>query len=87
MVGEPVEDAEARFVKAAKAKDPNGMSDKELLDTGYEVCGYYFNSDSLNEVFDRIETASAGDHDTEVFLIGVSGWSSHTLCPEYAEFE
>jgi hypothetical protein len=87
MVGEPVEDAEARYVKAAKAKDPKGLSEKELLDTGYEVCGYYFNSENLSEVFDRIEVAAAGDHDQEVFLIGVSGWTSHTLCPEYDDFK
>lgn len=87
MVGEPVEEAEARFVAAAKKKDTSNRSDKEILDTGYEVCGYYFNADNLTGVFDRIEAAADGDHDKEVFMVYASGSASKTICPEYADFK
>lgn len=87
QVGEPVEEAEVRFVTAAKKKDTNNRSDKELLDTGYQICGYYFNADDMNGVFDRIETAADGDHDKEVFMITLSGYASKTICPEYMDFK
>lgn len=87
QVGEPVEDAEARFIAAAKKKDTNNRSDKELLATGYEICGYYFNANDMNGVFDRIESAANGDHDKEVFMITLSGYASKTICPEYMDFK
>lgn len=86
MVGEPLEDAEARFVTAAQKKAVNGESDVELLDIGYEICGFYFNSDNMSQVYQKIEDASNGDKEQEIFLVTASGYAMNTICPEYTDF-
>ena len=86
-VGEPVKDAEARFVTAVKKRVPDAGTDSKLLSMGYEVCGYYGESLNSSELFDKLEVASNGDHDTEVLYVYISGAAANTLCPEHTDFE
>jgi len=84
-VGEPVEDAEARFVEKALTYAENGETESELLDIGYKTCGFMLGSNTDTELFDKI-TEEYGTGDTEVLAIYAAGTASKTLCPEFATF-
>lgn len=85
-VGEPIKDAEARFLTASKTRVENAGSDDKILAMGYETCEYYGESTTQSEFFDKLEAASNGDHDTEVNYLYISGAASKTICPEFADF-
>jgi hypothetical protein len=84
--GEPIADAEARFVQGAKKRVENAGSDSKILSMGYETCEFYSESTTDKELFQKLEDASNGDHQTEVNYLYISGAAAKTLCPEYAEF-
>lgn len=84
-VGEPVEEAEGRFVEKALTYAENGETESELLDIGYTTCGFMLGSNTETELFDKI-TEEYGTGDTEVLAIMASGTASKTLCPEFADF-
>lgn len=84
--GEPIADAEDRFIAAAKKRVEDAGSDATILRMGYETCAFYADSTTDTELFEKLEDASSGDHQTEVNYLYISGAASKTLCPEYAEF-
>lgn len=83
-VGEPVEDAEARYLEKALTYS-NDETSSELLDMGYATCGFMLGSNTETELFDKI-SEEYGTGDTEVVAIQASGTASKTLCPEFADF-
>lgn len=86
-VGEPIKEAEARFVAGAKKRVTGIESDSKILNMGYETCKYYAESANNSEFFQKLEDASNGDHDTEVNYVYISGASANTLCPEFTNFK
>lgn len=81
--GEPIQDAENRYLIGMKKNNDPGYSDHKLLDIGYETCGYYSHSANKTEFYDNLTKASNGDKDAEAMYVYASGAASITLCPEY----
>lgn len=85
-VGEPVRDAENRFVQGVTKRLGNFAPDAKVLEMGYETCGFYLHSETNKDLFDKIDDASKGNGSTKAQYSYISGAAAHTLCPEYANF-
>lgn len=84
-VGEPIEDAEARYTKAVIKHAENGETESDILDMGYKTCGFMLSSNTSAELFDKI-SEEYGTGDAEVLAIKASGAAGNTICPEFTNF-
>lgn len=83
IVGEPVLDAEQRFIDASVNKAKVKMSREDILKAGYKICFLYREEGTNDAVLDRITAESNNDEEGKIIMM--SGAAVKTLCPEYAD--
>lgn len=80
-------EAEQNYLTYAKEQLATGESDKELINAGYTLCGYFKESANRPELFRKIDEASDGNQGRLNHLINLSSYASRTICPEFASFK
>lgn len=86
-LGETRSEAEERYLQYARPQAALGQTDKELLDTGYALCGYFKESSNRVSLFEKIDAASNENRGKLLYLTNLSDYASTTLCPEFSNFE
>lgn len=85
-IGEPIEDAEARFLEVVKSKAQNGETDAEILNLGYASCGLMSEVVTDAELAENAKVFSAGNPKVETLIMIASETASTTICPEFSDF-
>lgn len=83
IVGEPVLEAEQRFVNAAVNKVKVKMNREDILRAGYKLCHIYGEEGTVDATLDRITAESNNDEEGKIIML--SGAVVNTLCPEYRD--
>lgn len=83
IVGEPVLEAEQRFVNAAVNKVKVEMNREDILRAGYKICHIYSEEGTNDATLDRITAESNNDEEGKIIML--SGVAVKTLCPEYKD--
>lgn len=83
IVGEPVLEAEQRFVDASVNKAKVKMSREDILRAGYKICFLYREEGTNDAVLDRITAESSNEEEGKIIMM--SGAAVKTLCPEYKD--
>lgn len=83
IVGEPVLEAEQRFIDASVNKAKVKMDREDILRAGYKICFLYREEGTNDAVLDRITAESSNEEEGKIIMM--SGAAVKTLCPEYAD--
>lgn len=86
-LGETRSESEQRYLQYVHQQSDPTQTDEELINTGYALCGYFKESSSRLQLFEKIDTASNDDRGRRAYLIDLSSYASQTLCPEFSNFE
>ena len=82
--GEPVAEAEKRFVTYATGTVKTKKSTDEILETGYKMCSFFKDEGTISGVIQRISDDSKNVEE-ESENLQLSGAAVKTLCPEYKD--
>lgn len=82
--GEPVAEAEKRFVTYATGTVKTKKTTDEILETGYKMCSFFKDEGTISGVIQRISDDSKNVEE-ESENLQLSGAAVKTLCPEYKD--
>lgn len=82
--GEPVLEAEKRFVAYATGTVKTKKSNDEILETGYKMCHFFKEEGTTSGVIQRI-SKDAKNVEEESENLQLSGAAVKTICPEYKD--